>query len=215
MEMIKSCVSDHHIYHTKIFCSTSKWRWYGDAHESNKQKLQNKFKNKNKFKKHRIKNHTNIKIYFKKLVMWKHLLCNWWFQNMITWYDAWQKLSHIHKVLFDDAEYCTHEFYVSYTSIIKTMKMSSCQNNRNLYIKKSHANMTCITHQKLRYNSWFQKNECVKYLHDIFIKVPKSPTESTKNIKSRSQAVFGNTVLNQHQNHCDALIKLVNNYKKL
>ena len=26
---------------------------------------------------------------------------------------------------------------------------------------------------------------------------------------------FGNTVLNQHQNHYDALIKLANNYKKL
>ena len=60
-------------------------------------------------------------------------------------------------------------------SIIKIMKMSSCQNNRKFLHQKSHGNMICST-------VWFVISK------RIFIKVPESPTEITKNIKSRSQA---------------------------
>ena len=80
MEMIKSCVSNHHMYDINMFCSTPKSSRYGDGHRSNKQKSQNKFKNKNKLNKHTVKHHTNIKITLQKinheLHKHKHLLCD-------------------------------------------------------------------------------------------------------------------------------------------
>ena len=110
-------------------------------------------------------------------------------------------MSHIHKVLFGDAEYCGHEFYVSYKKHHQKHENAFMPKQQKIYTLQ----VTCIhdlhQHQKLRYDSLFQKNHHIKYSHDIFTKVPESPVTFTS--------------LKQHQNHYDALIKLVNNYKKL
>ena len=127
---------------------------------------------------------------------WKHLLCDWWFQNMITWYDRIKSMTNI-----ESYSQGTFWWYrILYTWVLCIIQKASSKPWKCLHAKTiENGNMIYITHQNLRYDSWFKKNECIKYLHGIFIKVPKSPTESTRNIKSRSQAVFGNTVLN----HCE------------
>ena len=93
LEMIKSFVSNHHIYHIKIFCSTPKWRWYGNEHRGNKLKSQNKFKNKNKVKKHTIKNHTNIRNTFQKIihkyVAWARTFTVWLVISNNSKYASW------------------------------------------------------------------------------------------------------------------------------
>ena len=76
-------------------------------------------------------------------------------------------------------------------SIIKTN--IHAKNTENLCIKKSHGHMICINIKNcgmIRDSKRMNISKYIKYLHDIFIKVPKSPTENTKNIKSRLQAVF-------------------------
>ena len=82
-----------------------------------------------------------------------------WLRDTIK-QKAWQTLSHIHKILFGDAEYCGHEFMYRTKSIIKTMKMPSAKTTGNLYIKKSHVYLYDFfaSTSKLRYDSWFQKN---------------------------------------------------------
>ena len=106
-----------------------------------------------------------------------------------------------------------------FLSIIQeeSSKPWKCIHNKtteNLYVKKSHKHDT-HQRQKLRYYSWFQTNDYIKYLHDIFTQVPKPLTGSTKNIDHVYKLFFGNTVLKQHQNHYYTLIKLVNNYQKI
>ena len=79
------------------------------------------------------------------------------------------KLWVIHKVLFGDAEYRGHYFYVSYE------KHHQNHEKQKIYISKSHMYIYDLhQHQKtLLYDSWFQKNDYVKYLHDIFTKCTK------------------------------------------
>ena len=63
MEMIKSCVINHHIYHTKMFCSTPKSRRYWDEHRSNKQKSQVKktySQKQHKYQKYISKNYWRV-----------------------------------------------------------------------------------------------------------------------------------------------------------
>ena len=129
-----------------MFGSTPKSRWYGDEHASNRRKSQNKFKTTNKLKKHAVENHTNIKNTFEKinheLHEQKHLLCNWWFQTMAA---NKKHVTHwvIHEVLFGDAKYCGHDFH------------ASCQNNRNLYIKKSYVYIYDLHQHQKNIAVWF------------------------------------------------------------
>ena len=71
---------------------------------------------------------------------------------------------------------------------------------------------------------WFASTEkitiwfMIRYLHDAFNNVPKSPTEKHKAYEvtfTCSFLVIRYSILNQHQNHCAKLIKLVNYYEKL
>ena len=141
MEMIKSCVSSPHIYHTKMFFSTPKSRWYGDEHGNNKQKSQSKFKNKNKLQKHTVKTTQILKIHFKTLITdRKHLLCDCWFHSMTTWYNqikAWQTLSHIHKVLFGGEEYFGYDFHVSYKKHDENHENAWMPKHWKIYTSKS------------------------------------------------------------------------------
>ena len=144
--MIKSCISNYHIYHIKIFCLTPKSRWYGDEHGSNNQKSQNTFKNKNKLKKLTVKNHTNIKNTFQKinheyLHERKHVLRDWWFQSTISWYNQTKSMTNVESYSQEIFWWCKILWtwvYVSYKKHHQNHENLHVKTTGNLYIKKSH-----------------------------------------------------------------------------
>ena len=96
-------------------------------------------------------------------------------------------------------------------SIIKTMKMPSYQNNT----KFIHQKVTCINIRNCSLTRDF-KRMIISHIHMISLqKYQNHQLKAWKTSTHVYKLFFGDKVLNQHQNHCDALIKLVNNYEKL
>ena len=120
---------------------TPKSQWYGDEHGSNKQRSQDKFKNKNKLKKHTVQNHTNIKTTFQKinheLHKHKHLLCDWWFQSMPSWYHQTKSMKNIEsqcRILWTWIWVFYKKHHQNHENAFKGLHAKTTE---NLYIKKS------------------------------------------------------------------------------
>ena len=160
----------------KMFCSAPNSRWYGDEHWSNKKNHKINSKQKQVKKTHSQKPHKYQKCVSKinhELHERKHLLCNWWFQSMTTWYQAWQTLNYIHKVRFGDAEYCGHDF-MYHKKHHQSHESSFMPKQHEIYTSKSHIYIWFASISKIAV--WFviPKNDYIKYLHDVFTKAPKS-----------------------------------------
>ena len=122
--------------------------------------------------------------------------CDVMFFVLFTW---WYFYCFWHQVVVINSNKCFSILFVAifcnYSRVL-SIHHSESDADSKLYYQKTACKrcfmffVLCINIKKLRYDSWFQKKEYVKYLHNIFTKSPKSPTESTKNIKQRLQAVF-------------------------